>query len=1300
MKNTARYLIWIMLVVLLLSAFQVGAYGEASPEQDVYELMAEDYAAADSIFDQIEAMEQGPAKRNATQSQLSRAAESIVVQSDSYVAGSVQRNGDVFTWFTTDGVRCIYDPHMRKVQNEMTAPEEPLADGVYNEPKSVKSGFPTGKQVYLIGPYYGYDSSFTGEYKTRAKEIAKAIGDTDGYTLYSGTSATIDKVAQAVENGAVVIFDSHGATDYANPNKSYDFVTGATTSYLCLKTTKGLTDYDYQQCGACYADGDVFVNGYSIAYHMDTENPSGILWMATCFSMATDTIFKPLRDMGVEVAYGYSETITFGGDYLFAQVFWSNFCAGDTMSAAIQKMKDKYGYYDRSPEISEYYGWISISSSVYAQRNYIAFPIVVSDDDAYPGQRTSDSKYGVDSIQTVYSNYKLIDKAITGTVGDGITWSIDSDGNMTVSGTGAMPDYAQPTFMPWKYYKKYIRSVTIEDGVTYVGRNSFNGFKVLQSVSLADSVTEIGPLAFRDCIALSEIDLGKGVSTFQGSIFNGCTALEEIVIPGSLKTCYDAVFANCTSLKKVTVLPGAQTLGSDTFRGCSALEEVSIPDTINEIGSSVFSGCSSLKTVALPNGITAIGMSAFLGCTSLENLLLPDKVTSIGDHAFRNCTSLTNITIPVSVKAIGSNAFYGCSALQTIEIPKNVTAIGTQAFSGCSLLDGIWVDNNNKTFVSDASGCLYTKNKKEFIAAPVSLSGSYVLADSVVTIRDNAFYGCDKLTGVALSRNTTTIGEQAFGYCSGLVSVNIGKSVSTIGKEAFSYCSGLKSVTIPQNVTTIGQGAFCGCSALEEITIPFIGGSKADETSTACFPFGYIFGTTAYTGGVGTYQYFNPNSAIGTTYYLPKTLKKVTVNGATIPYGAFSKCENLETVVFGQNISRIEDRAFYNCYKLSSITLPEGVTYIGSFAFSECRNLQEVTFPKTLETIENSAFYECRLLKKITFAGSAPTIGSRAFSGDTATVYYPKNDDTWTASVRGNYYGKLTWVAYEPEPEIEKFEIDVARMILGNALEFQFGVAQSKLTDTTGVYAVIEKGDVTKTIPATQWGSVGPYYAIVYDGLAAKEMADNISVTIYNADGEAISNAKTDSVRAYVARAFDSQTAEGKTMMVDMLNYGAAAQEKFNYNTDNLANNQLTDTQKACGTATLTATENNQAKGPNFVGTRLVLESRIQMQVAFTGMDRTMYAVYSYTDHNGTARSVTVKGEDFIEVSGMYGIELSELVYADARSLVTVRVYNADGTLYSGAKDSIQSYVNRSGETDPLFNALMKFTDSAKAYLH
>ena len=296
----------------------------------------------------------------------------------------------------------------------------------------------------------------------------------------------------------------------------------------------------------------------------------------------------------------------------------------------------------------------------------------------------------------------------------------------------------------------------------------------------------------------------------------------------------------------------------------------------------------------------------------------------------------------------------------------------------------------------------------------------------------------------------------------------------------------------------------------------------------------------------------------------------------------------------------------------------------------------------------------------------------------------------------------LTFKVPAPQPTL--FDIDVARMILGNALEFQFGVATSKIPDKTGYYAIIEKTwadgtTTTKTIPAEDWGKSGSYHAIVYDGLAAKEMGDTFYVTIYNAKGEAVSNPKQDAVRDYVARAYASQPATGKTMMVDMLNYGAAAQLHFKYGTNDLANSKLTAAQKATGTATTPEMRNDQVKGINYQGSRFILESRIQVQLAFKNMTSSMYAVYTYTNAAGKAQTVRVEGKDFVVISGKpAGVELSALVYADARALVNVTVYNANGTVYGTATDSIESCAYRS--TGDVFAALMKFADSAKAHLY
>ena len=369
----------------------------ATPSSDAY-------AEADQIFATINDLESNPAKRNASQSQLAEAAIEVVTASDSYAEGSLVRNGNTFTWWTNGGIRCIYSPRIQEIQKELT-PENGQNE-IVNEPKAVRGNRADSKEVYLIGPYYGYDNTFDNHYRKEASRIAATIGDTDGYTLYSGTAATVDKVAEAISNGSVVLFHSHGGTDYSNPANKNDRVTGATNSYLCLTSTTGLTSQDYTD-GALYTSSGVFVNGTNIANHMTKDSPGGILWMTNCYGMATNTICEPLRQKGVEVVYGYSDSITIAAEYLFEEVFWKEMFKGNSVADSIATMKNTWGHWELSGEMAAQHVFNNPAYTLEQAREYIyAFPVVVSAEDPYPGQRTA-TNYGVASIQNVKSTYTL-----------------------------------------------------------------------------------------------------------------------------------------------------------------------------------------------------------------------------------------------------------------------------------------------------------------------------------------------------------------------------------------------------------------------------------------------------------------------------------------------------------------------------------------------------------------------------------------------------------------------------------------------------------------------------------------------------------------------------------------------------------------------------------------------------------------------------------------------------------------------------------------------------------------------------
>lgn len=126
--------------------------------------------------------------------------------------------------------------------------------------------------------------------------------------------------------------------------------------------------------------------------------------------------------------------------------------------------------------------------------------------------------------------------------------------------------------------------------------------------------------------------------------------------------------------------------------------------------------------------------------------------------------------------------------------------------------------------------------------------------------------------------------------CANLLGIVLNDEMKVIGEKAFEKCTGLKSIEIPNSVTGIEGGAFSGCASLEKMTIPFVGsGSNATGQYSLL---GYIFGTSSYSGGVYVSQTYADYSSTGyyAGYYIPKSLKNVTVTGGKIGYGAFCNC--------------------------------------------------------------------------------------------------------------------------------------------------------------------------------------------------------------------------------------------------------------------------------------------------------------------------------------------------------------------------------------------------------------------------
>lgn len=239
---------------------------------------------------------------------------------------------------------------------------------------------------------------------------------------------------------------------------------------------------------------------------------------------------------------------------------------------------------------------------------------------------------------------------------------------------------------------------------------------------------------------------------------------------------------------------------------------------------------------------------------------------------------------------------------------------------------------------------------------------------------------------IIVAPSVTSIGYEAFRGCSSLTRIIIPNSVTSIGAAAFKNCKSLTSIVIPNSVTSIGSGVFNGCSKLTEITIPFVG-KEAQKTSGSKpeqYLFGYIFGINSYTGGVKTEQKYSNGNTMSSSYYyyIPSSLKKVTITGGNTLYsGAFYNCSGLTSIVIPNSVTSIGSYAFSGCSGLTSIAIPDSVTSIGDSAFSACRSLTSVVIPYKVTSISSNTFTSCDGLTSIKIPYRVTSIGYHAFYG-------------------------------------------------------------------------------------------------------------------------------------------------------------------------------------------------------------------------------------------------------------------------------------------------------------------------------
>ncbi|KKY62119.1 hypothetical protein Tanf_04820 [Tannerella forsythia] len=643
----------------------------------------------------------------------------------------------------------------------------------------------------------------------------------------------------------------------------------------------------------------------------------------------------------------------------------------------------------------------------------------------------------------------------SGTTGP-LNWNYDTGTKtLTITGTGAMPDFANADAQPWKDVRNEIEKVKIEAGVKSVGAYAFRNSAALTSVTLPAGVQTIGEAAFNDCAALTSVTLPEGVQTIGKYAFSGCSALTSITLPGSVTAIGEQALGNCTALTDITV-GWATPLGIDAnvFHPSVTLQNIKLHVPAGRTkayrGKDVWKTFGKITDGTITNSpldatqtwweyddatrtLTVSGTGAMPDFADFDHqpwkdvrekiktVVIEAGVTSIGNRAFTGCEVLTSVTLPESgLETIGEKAFMGCEKLSSITIPKSVTTIKEQAFFSCYALGGVTVEWTEAESIPNLPASAFSYPKGKVLHVPAGTAEIYKAKDEwkKFFIMDGKTAG-GNLAGLhwAYNDETKTLSitgageipdynypeEQPWCAFGGKAqTLTLAEGVNKIGKNAFAGFQVLPSITLPKSVATIGEKAFENCHKLTDVTVPWTDNNIPIPDGNAFDLPGLVLHVPA--GTVETYK----TKDVWKRFFI---MDGKTAGGdlSTGLHWAFNN-ETKTLSITGQGeipeYNNSEDQPWHAFWvKVQTVTLGEGITKIGKRALCELRKMTSITIPKSVTEIGERAFAFSKSLTNFTVAwkdaGSIPDIQANVFNDVTlsdVTLYVPEGMvDTYKA---------------------------------------------------------------------------------------------------------------------------------------------------------------------------------------------------------------------------------------------------------------------------------------------------------------
>ena len=306
------------------------------------------------------------------------------------------------------------------------------------------------------------------------------------------------------------------------------------------------------------------------------------------------------------------------------------------------------------------------------------------------------------------------------------------------------------------------------------------------------------------------------------------------------------------------------------------------------------------------------------------------------------------------------------------------------------------------------------------------------------------------------------------------------------------------------------------------------------------------------------------------------------------------------------------------------------------------------------------------------------------------------------------YYKNKTAPEEKPSPVINTVSLS-----LESSITMNFKVLKSSLSSFDEFYMTFECGGKEEKV--TDYKETDKYYVFSYKGINPQLMNDNVTAVLHakNKNGEYTSPEKIMSVKEYaytmLDRYSDDEHSKLRTLLVDLLNYGAAAQIYAGYQTDNLVNSDLTDVQKDWASKDTTEFKNIRNLNYKTISNptaewktcSLVLKNSIMVKVKFSAKDvenKTVEIVLKNAKFTYTKDDFVNNGD------GTYYVYCNELFANELSDDLLFTIYENGVPCSNTMLFSVESYARlvrdnyKDKPLDKMTTAMMLYGNSAKAY--